>query len=150
MKLEKNICTLAAVLALGLAGCSKQDSGTPTAADAQKTTGAATDALQKAADTAPTEAAKLADSAKAAAGKATAETSSKSQELIDKAKSLVAGSKYQEALTTLQQLSSAKLTPEQQKLVDDLKAQIQKMMGASSKTTSDAAGAASGLLGGKK
>ena len=149
MKLEKIIYTLAAVLALGLAGCSKQDSGTPTAADAQKATGSAGDALQKAAATAQTEAAKLADSAKAAAEKAAAEASSKAQALIDKAKSLAAGSKYQEALTTLQQLSSAKLTPEQQKLVDDLKAQIQKMM-ASSKTASDAAGAAGGLLGGKK
>ena len=150
MKLEKIAITLTAVLALGLAGCSKQDSGTPTAADAQKATGSAGDALQKAAGTAQTEAAKLADSAKAAAEKAAAEASSKAQALIDKAKSLVAGSNYPEALSTLQQLTNVKLTPEQQKLVDDLKAQIQKMMGASSKTASDAAGAAGGLLGGKK
>ena len=111
MKLEKIIYTLAAVLALGLAGCSKQDSGTPTAADAQKATGPAGDAFLKAADTAQTGAAKLDDSTKATAEKAAAEVSSKAQELIDKAKSLVAGSKYQEALTTLQQLSTPNSHP---------------------------------------
>ena len=149
MKLERIVITLAATLVLSLVGCSKQDSGTPTA-DTEKATGAAGAALQQAADTAKTEAAKLADSAKATAEKAAAESSSKAQELIDKAKSLVAGGKSAEALSTLQQVASLKLTPEQQKLVDDLKAQIQKLMGASSKTASDATGAAGSLLGGKK
>jgi hypothetical protein len=118
--------TLAAALVLGLASCSKQESSTPGAADTQKAT----------------------DAAKATGEKVAAEASSKAQGLIDKAKSLVADSKYQDALGTLQQLGSLKLTPEQQKLVDDLKAQIQKAL--SSKTASDAAGAAGGLLGGKK
>jgi len=150
MKLGNISLTLAAMLALGLVGCSKQEPGTPTAADAEKATSATGAALQQAAETAKSEASQLADSAKAAAEKAAAEASSKAQELIDKAKGLVAGSNYPEALSTLQQLANIKLTPEQQKVVDDLKAQIQKLMGASSKTASDAAGAAGGLLGGKK
>jgi len=150
MKLERIVFTLTAVLALGLAGCNKQESGTPTAADAEKATSTTGAALQQAADTAKTEASKLAESTKAAADVAAAEASSKARQVIDKAKSLVAGSQYPEALSTLQQLASIKLTPEQQKLVDDLKAQIQKLMAASSKTASDAAGAASSLPGGKK
>ena len=146
MKLGNFTFTLTAAFALGLAGCSKQDSGTPTAADAQKATSAAGDALQKASATAATEAGKLAESAKSTAEKTAAAASTQAQGLIDKAKSLVAGSNYPEALSTLQQLTNVKLTPDQQKLVDDLKAQIQKAMGASSKTASGAAGAAGNLL----
>ncbi len=148
MKLINYTLTLAATVALGLAGCGKQETGTtPSTAEANKAAGsAATDALQKAGASAATEAGKAAEAAKATADQAAAAASSKAQGVIDQAKSLVAGNKYQEALTTLQQLKNVKLTPEQQKLVDDLTAQIQKALAAGSKTASDAAGAAGNLL----
>jgi hypothetical protein len=54
----------------------------------------------------------------------------KAQELIDKAKALIGESKYKEALESLQGLANFKLTEEQQKVVDDLKEQIQKGLSA--------------------
>jgi hypothetical protein len=47
------------------------------------------------------------------------------QGLIDKARSLIADQKYQEAQTVLNQLSSLTLTPDQQKLVTELETQVQ-------------------------
>ena len=115
-----------------------QEAASQVATEAQQ---AASQAAGEAQNTAQT----MATQAKAEATAATSAASGQAQALIDKAKALVTDQKYQDALTTLQQLASVQLTPEQQKLVDDLKAQIQTAL--AKKTASDALG---GVLGGKK
>jgi hypothetical protein len=67
------------------------------------------------------------------------------QTLIDKAKGLVDGKMYQEALDVISQLGALKLSPEQQKQVDDLKAQVQNLM--SGQTVSNAVNSVGNLLG---
>jgi hypothetical protein len=47
------------------------------------------------------------------------------QGLLDKARSLIADQRYQEAQTILNQLSSLSLSPDQQKLVTELETQVQ-------------------------
>ncbi len=48
------------------------------------------------------------------------------QALIDQAQKMVAGSKYEDAANILKQLSGVKLSSDQQKLVSDLQAVVQK------------------------
>jgi hypothetical protein len=86
--------------------------------------------------------------ATAAAAAASSAAGTQVQALIDKAKGLLSDQKYQDALNTVQQLSNLKLTPEQQTLVDSLKAQIQSAMAKSA--TSNAASALGNILGGTK
>ena len=73
-------------------------------------------------------------------------TASSVQDLIDKAKSHVAAGQYAEAMKVLQQLAGQKLSGNQQGVVDGLKAQIQKALGATSAAPTGAAGAADSLL----
>ena len=79
-------------------------------------------------------------------GEVAAPANAKAQELIDSAKGLVGGGKFQEALAKLKEIGGEKLSLNQQQLVDALKAQIQKALGATPATATDAAGAAGGLL----
>jgi hypothetical protein len=163
---------LAMTAAVGLlfaAGCGKQEtpsSEKPAAADAPKPAAepakpaaAATPAPAAAASPAATATApapapaastvqQAVDAAATQAAAAAATATSQAQTLIDKAKGLVTDEKYKDALTVLQQLSNVKLTDEQQKLVDSLKAQIQTALANTAGT--NAAAALNSILGGKK
>ncbi|HOX56719.1 MAG TPA: hypothetical protein P5205_10615 [Candidatus Paceibacterota bacterium] len=158
MKIKHALLGVTAGAALILAsGCSKEEAPvgeTPqsavepaTASDAVKAvTESAGQAVSDAQQTAQT----AATQAVAEAAGAVSAASAQVQALIDKAKSLVNNQKYQEALNTVQQLGNLKasLTPEQQKAVDGLVAQIQ--AGIAKAAGPDAASALGGALGGKK
>jgi hypothetical protein len=159
MKFKQMSLTLAAALAFGLVGCNKNEPAALTTDDATKAAEAAKAEAVKAeaakaeaakaeaakAEAAKVEAAKVeaakVEAAKVEAAKveaAKANDTGKTQELIDKAKGLIAESKFPEASTVLQQLTGQSLSAEQTKLVDALKEQIQK--GLIAKATENAVG----------
>jgi len=120
-------------------------------AEAAKTAEAARAEAAKVAEAAKAEAAKVeaakVEAAKVEAAKveaAKAAATAKTQELIVKATSLVAEGKYSDASAVLQQLAGQTLSSDQQKLVDGLKAQIEKALVA--KAAGDAAGSVGDLL----
>ena len=80
------------------------------------------------------------------ANAAVAEATNKANELIAQAKTLISQSKFTDALNTLQQLSSLKLTPEQEQTVAGLKDQIQKALAATSAAGTNATGLLNQLL----
>lgn len=63
-----------------------------------------------------------------AAKKVVSDANAKAQEILTQAQNLVGEKKYEEAGSLLQKLGDFQLTPEQQKMLDDLKATIQKAM----------------------
>jgi hypothetical protein len=172
MKMTLKITGAAVGLALILiAGCSKKEEATPTksaeapkpadnvatqarqAADAaaaeikQKAEKAAADtkqAAEKAAADAKQAIANAAVEVKSQAQAAVANAKDPAQGLIDKAKTSIADKKYEDALGSIKQLADLKLTPEQQIIVDDLKAQVLKATGK--QVASDATKAVGGLL----
>jgi hypothetical protein len=83
-----------------------------------------------------------------AVGKPAETATAQAQGLIDKAINFVVRKKYPEALNAVNQLEGMKLTPKQQKAVDALKEQIQKLMVA--QTTFEATNSVGELPGGQK
>lgn len=157
MKTYKLLFTIGTAAALTfITGCDNKpntNTNTPDApkADAKPAATAVSDAVEAAkpaVDKAVTDAKAAATTAvadtKAAASAATADVTAKFNSVVDQAKSLLGQNKYTEALNSLQSLSGLKLTPEQEKIVTDLKAQIQKLMAA--KATTDGANAVGNLL----
>jgi hypothetical protein len=157
MKITHSILGLTAGAALLLtSGCGKEQppSGetpqapSPAASEAQPMAEAAKAAAEQVKTTATAAAEQTAKTVTSQAQTAVAAANTQIQGLIDKAKGLLAEQKYQDALNTLQQLTTFKLSDEQQKLVDGLKAQIQTAMAKA--TGTNAASALGNILGGKK
>lgn len=144
------VCVIAALLVL--AACTKKEEPKPAtdvganamstgAADMQKSVSKAASDTKTAVQGAAADAQKLATETAAAA-------QAKAQGVIDQAKSLVNSGKYTDAMTLLQQkLTGLQLTPDQQKLVDEVKAQIQKALESAAKGPAKAATDAKKPLG---
>ncbi|MDB6110340.1 MAG: hypothetical protein JWR69_2090 [Pedosphaera sp.] len=163
MKLKYTVLglTLGGLLAL-TGGCSKSEPA-PSASEVDKTIKEENAAVAKSADKAAEAAKPVLQQAADAVAKTTnvgarmavdtaakmvdttAKPEAQAQGLIDQTKTLVSQSNYQGAVDTLKKLSSMKLTPEQQTMVNDLKAQVQKYM--ADHATSEGTKAIGNLLG---
>lgn len=138
------------LLAVAISGCDKSNDAMDAA---KKSADSATTAVQQGADKAVTEVKQAGEKAvtevKQAGEKAVgnvaeqakAATGGEATAVIAKVQGLVAEKKYQEALTALGGLKDLKLSDTQQKVVDGLKEQIQKLM------SGDAGKAVGNLLG---
>lgn len=147
MKAQRTILTLGAVLAVTLAGCDKPAEPNQSAPGGESATGAAkpvVEGVAAAVEAVKPAAEQAAREVQAAANTAVAEATAKANTLIDQTRKLISETKYPDAMNLINQLSSMKLTPEQEKLVADLKAQVQKAL--SSLSTTNVSGAIGNLL----
>ncbi len=153
------ICQISLATIL-LTGCSKQEEQSAPSVAAEKpaaappapiaeTSKAVADTATQTKDeaqSAATEATKTADTVKNDVASAAAAPAG-FQAWTDKVKGLISQQKYSEALAAFTELP-ANLTPEQQKLVEQLKAQVQQAL--SKQTTDQGLKAVGGLLNGTK
>jgi len=152
-----HIALMAAVAALFVAGC-EQKTESPESGTAGGSGGSSPglgEAISEAAKPIVDEASKAVESVqpavekaagdvKEAASSVVSDTKSQADALIAQASKLVQEARYSDAGKVIEQLASMKLTPEQEKLVEDLKTQIQKAL--SSLSTTNAAQAVGNLL----
>lgn len=126
----------------------KARSAAEQAAAAQRETEARARAEAERLQAAAKEQAEAARKAAADAQAQVAATAAKVASLIDTAKKLTSENKWAEALKILNDLAAAKLTPQQQAVVDSLKEQANKELkaAAAKKATDEAAKAVGGLL----
>ena len=147
MKARKVIAVLSLSGLIGLgAGCGQKNETTPP--PAQSPAPKAASEVQKQAEAQKPAAEAAATDMQKSVTDAAAPANTQAQGLIDKTKTLIANKDYKGAGELIQELSKLKLTPEQQKLYDNLKLQLQKALASSA--TADAAKAAGGMLGGSK
>ena len=143
MKTIQLIKTLTAVAVLtAVVGCNKDSAAQP---EMNKAATDAGDAVKNAADAMKEGGEKVAQDVKQAgeavakdvtqkAEELAAPINAKAQEVIDGTKKLFSEGKFEAALAHLKSLGSEKLSAEQQTVVDNLKARINKAMGITSKT----------------
>jgi hypothetical protein len=166
MKTTHTLTVLLCVLTSLTAGCGKKEETPPppTSSQGSSLIDSAKQAGQQAADAAREVGAKVIEQGRqagqavkqvsqdinTAASTALADTSAavttRYNEAVSKARALLQDAKYEEALNTLKSLTNLQLTPEQQKIVSDLKTQIETAWQASKKAGSTATEAVKGLL----
>jgi len=138
---------LAIITGIGCGGSSTssapESSSAPSVAEkaeagAQKAAAAAQDAAKTAVDSAKSAASSAVDAAKTAvdtakseAAKVTDAAGQNVMDIIGKARTQATEGKWQEAMASLQQLASVKLSPDQQAIVDNLKKQISEKLSSS-------------------
>jgi len=145
MKTNKTLFTLAtAALIVWTAGCEKKDSTVEK--DLQNAATDAGDAVKNVAEAAKQTGENVAKDATAKAEELAAPINAKAQQIIDATKKLISDGKLQDALAKLKELGGEKLSAEQKAIADGLKAQIDKLLGTTPKTATDAANAAGNLI----